>query len=61
MSKIVEIIGESLLELDNDEREFMGMFIQCLDIKNSNYKLWLQEDIDLYNQFTNKLKEYKSE
>ena len=53
MSKIVEINGESLLELDKDEIEFMRMFIRCIDIKNSKYKLWLDEDIDLYNDFIN--------
>lgn len=53
MSKIVEINGESLLELDKEEIEFMSMFIQCIDIKNSKYKLWLDEDIDLYNEFIN--------
>ena len=61
MSKIVEINGESLLELDNDEREFMRVFIQCINIKDSNYKLWLNEDIDLYNKFINKLRKDKRE
>lgn len=63
MSKIVEINGESLLELDKDEIEFMRMFIQCVNIKHyiTRYKLWLNEDIQLYNEFINKLKEDKSE
>ena len=52
MSKIVEINGESLLELNKDEKEFMKMFIQCANIKDSKYKLWKDEDIDLYNEFS---------
>ncbi len=51
MSKLVEINGESLLELDENEREFMRMFNQCVDIKNLKYKLWLNEDIYLYDEF----------
>ena len=61
MSKLVEINGESLLELDENEREFMKMFNRCIDIKNSKYKLWLDEDIYLYDEFINKLKKDKSE
>ena len=57
MSKIVEINGELLLELDENERRFMEMFIRCIDIKDSKYKLWLDEDIDLYNEFINGLKD----
>ena len=64
MSKIVEINGESLLELDETERQFMKMFNQCIDIQYSNYKLWTPEDIKLYDEFMkncNSLKKDKSE
>ncbi len=60
MSRIVEINGESLLELDETERRFMEMFVRCIDIKDSKYKLWLDEDIDLYSEFINGLKEGKA-
>lgn len=66
MSKLVEINGESLLELDENEREFMRMFIQCINIKDyfPRYKLWLNEDIYLYDEFMrncNYLKKDRSE
>lgn len=63
MSKLVEINGETLLELGKDEKEFMEMFIRCIDIKDyfSRYKLWKFGDINLYNEFINKLKVCKSE
>lgn len=53
MSKIVEINGESLLELDENEKQFIKMFNQCIDIKHylPKYKLWKDEEITLYNEF----------